>query len=424
MNRTLLLLLVFSTLPLARADASATETEVESRVGDVISVQTYPAKGTDLVLWLNGEWGFSPRQIPTAEGLASRGVEVWIPDLHAAWFLPTGRYSLVDVEPFILADLLKAAVDSTGKRVFVMAPGRAAALALTGIQSWRQDYPDSDRLGGAILFHPLLYRRTPQGGEAAQYLPIVRAANLSIYLLQPDQAATYWRVSDLVAALESGGSKVFLQHLPGVGNGFNIRPDFEPAEAALTAKLPQLLTNAIRLLSDVKTETTGQRFIKDVLATPERTAAGNLLRPHPRPGAAPALRLPDIAGKIHDIEHHQGQVTLVNFWATWCPPCVEEIPSLQRLQDQLEPRGLRVLTVAVGESAERVRRFVADHPVRFPVLLDTDGGAFKRWQAYAFPTTLVLDQRHTMRYAVFGAMAWDSAEVIERIEALLAPARP
>ena len=144
MSRSLFIFLMICTLPPAQAVVSAPETVVESRVGDLIPVRSFPTDGTYLLLWLNGEWGFSPRQLPTAQALAARGIEVWIPDLHAAWFLPTGRYSLLDVEPFIVADLIKAAVEKTGKRVFIMAPGRVAALALTGIHSWRQDNRESD----------------------------------------------------------------------------------------------------------------------------------------------------------------------------------------------------------------------------------------------------------------------------------------
>lgn len=423
MNRaTVFFLLICAFIP-AQAEISAFETELESRVGDIIPVMVFPATGTDLVLWLNSEWGFSPRQIPSAEGLARQGVEVWIPDLHAAWFLPIGRYSLLEVEPFILADLVNEAVEKTGKRVFVMASGRVAALALTGAHSWRREHQGSDKLGGAILFHPMLYRRTPQGGESAEYLPIVRAANLPIYLIQPEQAASYWRVGKLIESLQSGGSNVFLHRIAGVGNGFNIRPEFQPSEAALTAKLPQILKNAIQLLSNLEHRSVDQPLLEDALATPERTARSDLLRLHPTPGPAPSLRLPDLKGRIHDVAQLKGNVVVINFWATWCPPCIAEIPSLRRLHDQLQPKGLQLLTINVGESAARVKQFLADKSIRFPVLLDTNGEAFRHWHAYAFPTTMVLDDRHMIRYAVFGAMAWDSPEVIKKIEALLAVAR-
>ena len=71
-----------------------------------------------------------------------------------------------------------------------------------------------------------------------------------------------------------------------------------------------------------------------------------------------------------------------------------------------------------------VRSFLADKGVRFPVLLDPEGEAFKRWEAYAFPTTLVLDRHHRIRYAVFGALAWDAAEIVASLRELLAEPGP
>ncbi len=404
---------------LPAAVAGADQLDVETRLGDQIPVTAFPAAGERLLLWLPGEFGSTPRQRPTAEALAERGIEVWQPDLHGAWFLPPGRYSLLDVPPAAIADLIEYAAARTGKTVFVMAAGRSAALALTGIRAWQAAAERSGRLGGAVLLHPNLYRRTPQGGESARYLPIARQSRLPLYLFQPEQSAGYWRVDQLVAALESGGSPVFLHRLPHVADGFNTRADFDPPEERLTTRLPDLLERALDLLAATPVDAPIPRLADDSLATPEREARSDLLRPHPRPRPAPPLRLDDLDGRPHDLAAAAGRVVLVNFWATWCPPCVEELPSLQRLADRLGPEGLVVLTVDVGETAAQVRRFLADKAVRFPVLLDPEGAAFKRWEAYAFPTTLILDRRHRIRYAVFGALAWDAPEVVDTLRGLL-----
>jgi peroxiredoxin len=79
-----------------------------------------------------------------------------------------------------------------------------------------------------------------------------------------------------------------------------------------------------------------------------------------------------------------------------------------------------VLTVAVGEQPEQVRAFLADKDSRFPVLLDPEGDTFRAWQAYAFPTTMILDREHRIRYAVFGALEWDSDEVVDSLQRLIA----
>jgi thiol-disulfide isomerase/thioredoxin len=149
-------------------------------------------------------------------------------------------------------------------------------------------------------------------------------------------------------------------------------------------------------------------------------ALGKPLQPIESLPKAPALALRDEEGKkTWRLSDLRGKVVLVNFWATWCPPCVEEIPSLDRLRERLAPRGFEVLAVDVGEPRDQVKAFLEARPVRFPVLLDATGETFKRWKAYAFPTSLLLDRRHRVRYSVYGAFVWDSPEVIEAVSRLL-----
>ena len=131
------------------------------------------------------------------------------------------------------------------------------------------------------------------------------------------------------------------------------------------------------------------------------------------------MRLPTLRAGTIDLAELRGKVVLVNFWATWCPPCVEEIPSLQRLYRQLRSEGLEILAVDVGETVASMEAFLKDKPVDYPVLLDSDGEALRRWGVYAFPTTLVLDRAHRIRYAVFGAFDWNSQEVVDSLRPLL-----
>ncbi|MDR2012883.1 MAG: TlpA family protein disulfide reductase [Rhodanobacter sp.] len=110
--------------------------------------------------------------------------------------------------------------------------------------------------------------------------------------------------------------------------------------------------------------------------------AGSMLRPTPdsasaRPAAKglaigsrrPDLNLPDLDGRTHSIAQWDGQLVLVNFWASWCPPCIEEIPLLNRTQNDLAARGLQVIGIA-EDDAPSIRAFLAQHPVGYPVLID------------------------------------------------------
>lgn len=83
---------------------------------------------------------------------------------------------------------------------------------------------------------------------------------------------------------------------------------------------------------------------------------------------APALELPDLAGRSHRLGDYRGRRVLLNFWASWCGPCLDELPALDQAQAKFGENGAIVLGIAMDEPA-RVRAFLADHPVRFPILL-------------------------------------------------------
>jgi thiol-disulfide isomerase/thioredoxin len=377
-----------------------------------------PAQGTRLVLWLPPEDGPAARQLPSARALAKAGVEVWMPDLHAGWFLAPGSYSLADVPPESIATLIDAAA-MTGKEVYLLAGGRAGQLALAATRAWQLRPSPQGRLGGVILMYPKLYGRTPQGGEDASFAPIVRATSVPVFLMQPDNSSGWWRIADVAAALGNAGAAVYVQKLAGVSDGFEVRDQTRVGEPEMTARLPAMIANALALLDAAGPTPLADLPAGEPVLTAGQEPATDLLRPVREPFPAPPLALADLAGRRAELAALRGQVVLVNFWATWCPPCVEEIPSLDRLQAQLASRGFTVLAVDVGEDAATVSRFLADKPVRFPVLLDPEGEAFKAWKAYAFPTSVVLDRHHRARYAVYGAFAWDGPEVIAKIDRLL-----
>jgi thiol-disulfide isomerase/thioredoxin len=383
-----------------------------------LPVQVHAADGSRLVLWLPPEEGPAPRQLPTARALAAAGIEVWMPDLHAAWFLTPGSHSLADVPPESLAVLVDAAA-ATGKQVFLVAGGRTGQLALATARSWQQRPARRGRLGGVVLLYPKLYSRTPQGGEDARFVPIVHATNAPVYLMQPENSSGRWRIVDVAAALQTGGAAVYVQKLPGVSDGFEVRDETRAGEPEMTDRLPAMLDNALSLLEDAGPAPAVAAALAEPARTGGKEAAADLLRLVREPFPAPPLALPDLDGRTVDLGAHGGRVVLVNFWATWCPPCVEEIPSLDRLRERLAPRGFEVLAVDVGEPRDQVKAFLEERPVRFPVLLDPMGETFKRWKAYAFPTSLLLDRRHRVRYSVYGAFVWDSPEVIEAVSRLL-----
>lgn len=139
------------------------------------------------------------------------------------------------------------------------------------------------------------------------------------------------------------------------------------------------------------------------------------MRRHP----TPPLRLPDLEGRPVDLDHYRGRAVMVNFWADWCPPCLVEIPSLNRAWITMRSAGVELLTVHVGGTAQSVTHFVQDRGLKFPVLLDADAKAFKQWPTQGLPTTFIITPNGKLALAAAGAREWDPQEMMAPILALL-----
>lgn len=133
---------------------------------------------------------------------------------------------------------------------------------------------------------------------------------------------------------------------------------------------------------------------------------------------APALRLADLDGKLHDLADLKGKVVVVNFWATWCPPCRREMPSLERLNRRLRNRGLAVLAVDVGEDADTVFSFTGqlEPAPAFPLLLDRDATAMQRWKVKGLPTTFVIDPQGRVIYRAVGGREFDHDAIVDQFQ--------
>ena len=128
--------------------------------------------------------------------------------------------------------------------------------------------------------------------------------------------------------------------------------------------------------------------------------------------APPAFDLPDLAGRRHRLDEFAGRVLLVTFWASWCRPCIEEMPAIQRLTAALADRPFTVIGVNVGEAERRVQATVKRLGIDFPILLDKDSVAFRNWDAVVLPTAYVLDGSGSIRYIGRGPVGWDREDIV------------
>ena len=126
---------------------------------------------------------------------------------------------------------------------------------------------------------------------------------------------------------------------------------------------------------------------------------------------APVFTLKAIDGKPHRLDDYRGKVVLLNFWASWCPPCLAELPSIQRLADRMASEAFDILLINVGESPFKVAKFLRLSSVRLTSLLDPEGEAFRAWGANIYPTSFILDTEGRVRYRALGPIEWDGEEV-------------
>jgi|SRR5688572_5766107 len=136
-------------------------------------------------------------------------------------------------------------------------------------------------------------------------------------------------------------------------------------------------------------------------------------------GATPALKLRDLQDKSFDLAVMKGRVVLVNFWATWCEPCRDEMPALERLREKLKGRSFELVTVNFGESNATVSRFLTKLNVSVPVLLDPVKDAADAWKVRGLPMTFIVDAGGTTRYWSFGEQDWSQGEPFRLVESLV-----
>ena len=143
----------------------------------------------------------------------------------------------------------------------------------------------------------------------------------------------------------------------------------------------------------------------------------------PQKGAeAPPFSLTSLEGGEVDLSFYRGSVVVLNFWATWCAPCVAEMPSLERLHRSLGPEGLAVVTVSTDEDQQVVSDFVAEHGLTLPVLLDPGGRtAASAYHTASFPATFVLDRQGVLLAHYVGPAEWHTEKALAHFRGLLSP---
>ena len=401
--------------------AELVDLEVEIEGGSVINVSHYRASSSKLIIWLPSERGVSSHSLEIADKLAELGQNVWVVDLHGSYMIQANRYSIDEFPVNDIFQLLIHASNLEYEEVYFLTAGRGAKLVLDSILQFSRNHPSSKLIKGSILIHPNIYQALPGMGEKASFIASSRNSHLPIYMIQAQYSTKYLYTKDMRQQLEKGGSQVFTHLLDDVEAGFFARTPDDLSPSAIKAKkhLPRTIEQASRLLAQILPgKLLESRLHKSYQSsvTPVRESTLSSYKGDKR---FLPLQLPDISGRKVDLMQYRGRVVLVNFWASWCKPCVKEIPSLTRLGKYFSDKPFDILTVNIGESAERVKQFLNPGDKHFEILLDEEGAAVRNWRVYAFPSNYLVDQTGEIQYAYRGALEWDSPEVVKIIESLL-----
>lgn len=131
----------------------------------------------------------------------------------------------------------------------------------------------------------------------------------------------------------------------------------------------------------------------------------------------PTIALQDLNGNTHTLDQYRGSIVLVQFWATYCPPCIKEMPSMNNLQNKLKKAGVpfKILAINMAETKAEVEKFAKIVKPEFSILINEDGSSVQKWQVFAAPSNFLINKQGEVAYTLFGGVEWDSAEIIDKI---------
>jgi len=226
-----ILQLIILQLAALTANASLKIIELELNENTTVSIRTFAKNpGNNLgdnpgndpgarILWLPSEFGIQPAHDTLLSALSQQGFEVWLSELHDSYFLPSGRKSYTKIPPDEIAELIKQSIPMDDRPLFIVATGRAAALALSGLNNWQSATGGSGQFSGLILLQPNLQSETPKPGQAMRYLSIIDNTQLPVFIIQPKRSEKFWYLDKLVTRLNNAGSKVFTQVIEQASDG-------------------------------------------------------------------------------------------------------------------------------------------------------------------------------------------------------------
>jgi len=401
--------------------AQAESFNLETESGEEVTVHNYPATFADakkpLLIWFTE--GYAERK--SFKHLVGRfndeGYDIWQIDLLESYFIERTPTNIRKLNGNGIAVVL-AHAQAQQKTFVPISTGRMSLVLLRGLRLWQiNEQPQNGygKMQQSVLFFPNLYNAPEKAGDVPQLFPIVAASSLPITIVQPSEGTFKWKLTELVTALENNNSRITLVSVPNVRDWYFLRRSANEIEKQASEKL---VTDLGRWLS-ISKPTNETRFnataeLNSVQVTERKKG---LVPIEARP--AVDFELSDTFGESLNFSDKLSKVVLLNFWASWCPPCVKEIPSMNRLAESFDSNQFEIVSVNFKESPQTIRDFLKQVQVDFPVLIDQDGKVSADYEIFSFPSSFLIDTNGQIRYSVNAAIEWDDSEIKQQIQQLI-----
>ena len=400
----------------AASAQSSTYTNITLSSGEEISAEIFGQGNTQRVLWIGPSFGIHPRHRQIAASLANKNMEVWQFDLPEELFMPTNADTIRKIPGTIVADIINTLSRYGQQKILIITSTYGAIPTLRGIHSWQSQGPKQNALIGAIIFSPYLYTHVPSLGSAPTFIAETEATNIPIYIFQAEKNTNRWHLPAMLEQLQRN-APVYTEMMDGV-TALYYDEDKAPKTLAILRSIPDKIIRAASLLQRHTIPTTA-------ISLPDLPHGNNVvgldakLKPYKGSLTPKAIQLLDTNGQMITLDNFKGKVTLINFWATWCPPCVEEIPSMNRLKQKMQGEPFQLVSINYAEPPENIRAFMQKVSVDFPVLVDPQGKLAGQWNVVAFPSTFIIGRDGKFHYGVNAAIHWDTPEILQKLKQLL-----
>lgn len=318
-------------------------------------VQIVKAQGSAerLYLWINEPYPANNGDAIVSEGL-SRSGDVWFIDVADALFILREKTGYRNLTGDFLLPLFKQ-IFLQYDEVVVISSDVSSVPVLRALRHWQAlvDQSHRNKLINVVLMFPSLYVNTPAAGESRALFPIAKSTALPITIIQPERGSQANTIQETARTLISGGSLVDIHRISNGVDGYYRYQNIEQMSKLTGELIPQLVAKKQKIAKQISFQVPAMRA-DETLENPPLSQRVTGIKELHEPARIQDIRLKDYQGKDVDLlRDYRGKTLLINFWATWCPPCVEEIPSMNEALRALGKEKFEIVSISFRDPQRR-----------------------------------------------------------------------